>query len=219
MILPARLLPLTFLVMLAAVVATAGVAQHAMTAKFDGSSEWDLDGNGTWAMRPGMLALEKAGVPGGPIRRPGAMAIFRSPVVTDFIADIELRSTAPVDLLVRDVLLIFGYESPMRFYYVHLAAKTDGVHNGIFLVDHADRRRIDAPSSTARLTDQRWHRVRLERRGSTGAIRVFFDDDPIPMLSAIDGTIASGRVGVGSFDETAEFRAFTLRDLSATPPR
>ncbi len=32
----------------------------------------------------------------------------------------------------RDVLLIVGYQSTARFYYVHLSAARDAVHNGIF---------------------------------------------------------------------------------------
>lgn len=176
-----------------------------------GLADWEVDGNGTWHMRGGVLALDKEGVPAGPIRRPGAMAILKAPIVGSFTLQLDVKSTAPVDLLVRDVLLIFGYQSPTRLYYVHLAAKTDGVHNGIFLVDNADRRRLDQPTSTARLTDQAWHRVRLERDTTSGAIRVFFDDAATPMLTTTDTTILSGRVGVGSFDETGEFRGIELR--------
>jgi hypothetical protein len=175
-----------------------------------GVSQWDLDGSGAWRMAGNVLQLYNAGVPAGPIRRPAAMAIFKSSPVADFTLDVELRSTAPADLDVRDVLLIFGYQSPTRLYYVHLSRKTDGVHNGIFLVNDADRRRLDAPTSVARLLDQEWHRVRLTRNATTGDIRVFFDGDPAPVLSASDATLSTGRVGVGSFDETAEFRQFAL---------
>ena len=138
------------------------------------------------------------------------MAIFRSAPVVDFTLEVDVRSTAPVDLDVRDVLLIFGYQSPTRFYYVHLSRKTDGVHNGIFLVNDADRKRLDPPTSVARLADQQWHRVRLVRAAGNGRIQVFFDADPAPVLSAVDSTLTTGRVGVGSFDETAEFRGLEL---------
>lgn len=175
-----------------------------------GLADFDLDGNGTWTVRDGVLILEKAGVPGGPIRRPAALAILKSEPLKDLTYAVELRSTAPVDLDVRDVQLIIGYQSPSQFYYVHLSAKTDAVHNGIFLVNNADRRRIDQPTSRPRLVDQAWHRVRLERNVATGAIRVFVDDDPAPALSAVDRTLTSGRVGVGSFDETGEFRAIAV---------
>jgi hypothetical protein len=177
-------------------------------------SSWEFDGSGVWRMRGDVLVLETAGVPGGPIRRPAAIALHREEPVADVEFEVEIRSTAPPDLAVRDVLLIVGYQSPSRFYYVHLSAKTDAVHNGIFLVDNADRRRIDEGKAAARLTDQAWHRVRLVRRADTGRIEVFFGDEVIPTLSATDRTLTSGRVGVGSFDETAEFRNFRLRPSS-----
>ena len=171
-----------------------------------GLSDFDLDGNGSWRVAGQTLVLEKAGVPGGKIRRPAALAILKSEPLTDLTMRLELRSTAPADLAVRDVQLIVGYQSPSQFYYVHLSAKTDAVHNGIFLVNDADRKRLDAPDSKAHLTDQAWHRVRLERNVSTGSIAVFFDEQPTPILSVIDKTLSWGRVGVGSFDETGEFR-------------
>ncbi len=175
-----------------------------------GLADFDLDGNGTWTVRDRSLVLDKAGVPGGPIRRPAALAILKSEPLTDLTLTAEVRSTAPVDLAVRDVQLIVGYQSPTQFYYVHLGAKTDPVHNGIFLVNNADRRRIDEPTSRPRLVDQAWHRVRLERNVTTGSILVFVDDDKAPALSATDKTLTSGRVGVGSFDETGEFRSIEV---------
>jgi hypothetical protein len=171
-----------------------------------GFADFDLDGNGGWAIRGNTIVLEKAGVPAGKIRRPAALAILKSAPLSDFTYSIEMRSTAPADLAVRDVQLVIGYQSPSRFYYIHLSAKTDGVHNGIFLVNDADRKRIDEPTSRARFVDQSWHRVRLERNSSTGAIAVFIDDDTAPSLSVADTTLRSGRVGFGSFDETGEFR-------------
>jgi hypothetical protein len=35
---------------------------------------------------------------------------------------------------------------------------------------------------------------------------VFFDDEQAPFLSTVDRTLTWGRVGLGSFDETGEFR-------------
>ena len=175
-----------------------------------GVSQWDIDGSGQWRMAGSILQLYTAGAPAGLIRKPAAMAIFKSEAVGDFTLDVDLRSTAPVDLEVRDVLLIFGYQSPTRFYYVHLSKKTDAVHNRIFLVKDADRKRLDAPTSVGRLVDQEWHHVRLVREVASGRIQVFFDADPNPVLSVVDGTLTTGRVGVGSFDETAEFRGMEL---------
>jgi hypothetical protein len=52
--------------------------------------------------------------------------------------------------------------------------------------------------------------VRLERDGATGRIDVFVDDSAKPVLHATDTTIPSGRVGLGSFDDTGEFRRLSV---------
>jgi hypothetical protein len=184
-------------------------------------ADWTLDGSGIWAMRGGVLALEKAGTPAGPIRRPSALAVLRATPMRDLTFDLELRSTAPPVEQVprRDALVIIGYESPTRFYYVHISAARDAVHNGIFLVDGADRRRIDTQSEKAILVDVAWHRVRVIREAATGRLDVYADDQPAPLMSARDTTIASGRVGVGSFDDTAEFRALRVDARAATGVR
>jgi hypothetical protein len=189
----------------------AAFAQAPATVRADLGSpqrlaDWTLDGSGMWEVADNSLRLTKAGVPGGPIRRPAALAVLKSPSFTKVTLEAEIKSTAPVDLAVRDVELIFGYESPTRFYYVHLAGITNAVHNGIFVVADADRRRLDEPNSVPQMKDQAWHRVRLERDPATGRIEVFVDGSTTPALKATDTTIGSGRVGFASFDETGEFR-------------
>jgi hypothetical protein len=184
----------------------AQTSTRAVITEAQGLASFDLDGTGSWKVSGDTLVLEKAGTPGGPIRRPAAIAILKGEPLGDLTLRVDVRSTAPVDLEVRDVLLILGYQSPTQFYYVHLSRKTDPVHNGIFLVNNADRKRLDTTVARAPLTDQDWHQVRLERNTTTGSIQVFFDADTTPVLSAVDRTLLSGRVGVGSFDETGEFR-------------
>jgi hypothetical protein len=195
------------------------VADFSSPARLE--SDWTLDGSGVWAIRGGMLVLEKAGTPAGPIRRPSALAILRATPLRDLTVDLELRSTAPPVEQVprRDALVIVGYESPTRFYYVHISAARDAVHNGIFLVDGADRRRIDTQSDKAILLDAAWHRVRVIREPASGRLDVYADDQLTPIMSARDTTIASGQVGVGSFDDTAEFRSLRVAGRAATGAR
>jgi hypothetical protein len=169
-----------------------------------------LDGTGTWEVRDRMLVLTKAGTPGGPIRRPAALAVLESEPLARATVQVEMRSTAPEEVKNRDLEIIFGYQSASRFYYVHLAGITDPNHNGIFLVDDKDRRRIDDGKAPPQLKDREWHRVRLERDGATGQIDVFVDGSAKPVLHAADTTIPSGRVGLGSFDDTGEFRRLSV---------
>lgn len=169
-------------------------------------SELTLDGSGTWEVKDHLLVLSKAGTPGGPIRRPSALAVLQSEPLVRAVVDVDMRSTAPEEVKNRDLEIIFGYESPSRFYYVHLAGITDPNHNGIFLVDNKDRRRIDDGTTPPQLKDREWHHVRLDRDGSTGRIEIFVDRSKQAALKATDSTIPSGRVGLGSFDDTGEFR-------------
>ncbi|HEY8551511.1 MAG TPA: hypothetical protein VIL35_16250 [Vicinamibacterales bacterium] len=178
-------------------------------------TQWTLDGSGVWSIRDGLLVLDKAGEPSGPIRRPGALAILQTPLLTDATIEVELQSSAPVDVKYRDLLLVAGYQSPTRFYYVHLSAVRDDVHNGIFLVDNADRRRIDERSETLALTDREWHRARLVRTVETGKLEVFLDDEKTPIMVATDRTLTTGRMGVGSFDDTGAFRNVVVTGTSA----
>ena len=171
---------------------------------------WILDGSGTWISSSGLLILQKPGAPSGAIRRPAALAILDTAPVERASFQLELRCTAPIDVVHRDLEVIFGYESPTRFYYAHLSGITDAVHNGVFLVYDADRRRIDAGTTPPVLRDQAWHRVRLEWTGATGRIQIYVDDSAAPAFDLTDATIRAGRVGVGSFDDTGEFRRITL---------
>jgi hypothetical protein len=179
----------------------------------DAITRWTLDGSGFWEIHDDMLVLSTAGTPGGPIRRPSALAILDMEPVRRVSISAEIRSTAPIDVLQRDLEVIFGYESPSRFYYVHLSGLTDAVHNGIFLVHDADRRRIDDGTAEPELRDQQWHHVRVERDGDSGLIEVYVDHAETPALRAIDSTIPAGRVGFGSFDDTGEFRNIVITDL------
>ena len=157
-------------------------------------------------MKDGLLVLSKAGVPAGPIRRPAGLAILKTqPLGTAHLRGRPAIRRA-VDLLVRDVDLIVDWQSPTKFYYVHLAAKTDPVHNGIFLVADADRKRLDQPTSVPQLKDKAWHHVRLERDAASGRIAIFVDGSTMPVLEATDATLRTGRVGLGSFDETGQFK-------------
>lgn len=210
-----RLIQSTYLLAVLALPLLGGLAQQSVSMRpdFNGPealSKLTLDGNGTWEVADGELILSKAGTPAGAIRRPAALAILQSDPLVRATVEVEMRSTAAVEVKNRDLEIIFDYVSPTRFYYVHLAGITDAVHNGIFLVDDKDRRRIDDGQAAPQLTDREWHRVRLERDGASGRIDVFVDGAKEPSLRANDTSIRTGRVGLGSFDDTGEFRNVTV---------
>jgi hypothetical protein len=197
--------------------APGAVSVHADLSSAERLDRWTLDGNGVWAIRDGLLLLEKAGVPSGGIRRPGALAILKTPALGDSSIEVELRSDAPEHVAQRDLLLVAGWQSPTRLYYVHLSAVRDDVHNGIFVVDDADRRRIDDRSDRPALKDRAWHTARLVRTPSTGRLEVFVDGETTPIMTATDTSIPSGRLGVGSFDDAGAFRGIRVQGVPVAP--
>ena len=170
-------------------------------------SEWDFDGTGTWDISGGKIMITKAGSPAGPIRKPAAFAVIKMDPLTKATVGMQLRSTAPAGATNRNVVVLVGYQSPTRFYYVDLSGQTDPARNGIFLVDGASARRVDRWNGEALLRDQALHDLRVEFDGTSGTIRVFMDHAHKALLSAYDATLPEGRVGVGSFDDTGEFRS------------
>jgi len=180
------------------------------------SEDWVFEQPSLWNQEEGMLELLAAGTPFEGVRRPFSVAhLTGTEELDDFHLTAQVKSTQDPEVIGRDVIIVFGYRSPSEFYYAHLSNDNlAAVHNGIFVVDHADRRRIDDqgqdnPPET-RLMDTRWHQVRVDRNTVTGTIEVFLDDLRTPLMTATDTTFRSGAVGFGSFDDTGAIRNIHL---------
>ena len=50
-----------------------------------------------------------------------------------------------------------------------------------------------------------YHQVRIKRDATAGSIEVYFDDMSKPVMVAEDKTFTTGGIGLGSFDDTADF--------------
>lgn len=146
------------------------------------------------------------------VRSPYHRAILKEPIVTDFQLDVKVLTTHPA-YNHRDVCLYFGYQNEAQFYYVHLGEETDPHCNQIFIVNKQPRTKITQVTNAGTPWDDQWHHVRIRRIVETGEISVYFDDMETPVMTAIDKTFEFGRVGLGSFDDTADWAEFRLRGL------
>lgn len=182
-------------------------------------SAWEFADPKGWTVEDGALVLHTGGQPSGPIRKPAQYAILESGPFEDVVVEAEVRADAPVERVGRDLLVVVGFQSPTRFYYVHLSNETRGPHNGIFLVNDADRVRIDDMTGVPMLTDQKWRQVRVVRSVGTGRIDVYYSGSAEPVLSAVDHTLTWGRVGFGSFDDPAAFRDVRVVGREQDGPR
>lgn len=139
-----------------------------------------------------------------PHRSPANIALISDLVVSDFVLDVDVRTTTR-DYGHRDMCLFFGYQDPAHFYYVHLGQKTDDHANQIFIVNDAPRTKISTKTSSGTPWDNDWHHVRIVRQADNGSIKVFWDDMETPVMTATNSVFPSGRIGLGSFDDTGQW--------------
>jgi hypothetical protein len=175
---------------------------------------WDPLTDAKWELTGGQaIMIERGTAPPGP-RRPFEYAVVTTgPELGSLSYRATVRIDEPVTRNDRDVVLIWNYQSPTRFYYAHLSQdNTIYPHNGIFVVDNADRRRIDDQWNGTNLgappaiTDTDWHDVRLDYDAVSGRVEVYVDGSGEPLMTATDTSFSGGRVAFGSFDNYGRVR-------------
>jgi hypothetical protein len=177
------------------------------------AQHWDPLTDSKWTFTDGQVVMTERGTaPPGP-RRPFEYAVVtKGPELASLSYRAEVRIDEPVTRNDRDVILVWNYQSPTRFYYAHLSQdNTIYPHNGIFVVDDADRRRIDdqwtgSVGAAPAIDDTDWHDVRLDYDAATGAVAVHVDGADAPLMTATDTAFSGGRVGFGSFDNYGRVR-------------
>jgi hypothetical protein len=147
-----------------------------------------------------------------PHRSPLNFSLLKDITVADFVLETKVQSTVK-DYGHRDMCLVFGYQDPSHFYYVHLGKKTDEHANQIFIVNEAPRTKISTKTTPGTNWDDEWHRVKIVRRVDDGTIDVYFDDMKTPVMTAVDKKFTWGRVGLGSFDDTGNWDDVKLRGV------
>ncbi|MCR9244333.1 MAG: hypothetical protein NXI31_04825 [bacterium] len=168
-------------------------------------SDWQYSDPAVWHWRyesgeaPVLILAAKADYK-PPYRSPYSLATLATPEFENFELTVEARSTkAWYGHL--DLCLIFAHRDAAHYAYAHLAEKADPNAHQIMLVDDAPRRPVTTSRTQGVSWGEAWHRLRLVREGTS--VEVFFDGERV-----MAGTVpaGAGRVGVGSFDDTGEFR-------------
>jgi len=175
------------------------------------AQEWEPNDPGNWQIGEewGTQCYQLT-APGtqGEVRAPTSWSLLKDFDVSCFIFTGRLKCKSSIDNPHRDMVIVFHYQDPTHFYYVHFSASSDENHNIIGLVDGKDRVKINhelPEGSDARLTDMGFHDFKVSYNAETGEIKAYLDDMKTPILTATDRTFGHGRVGVGSFDDTGSF--------------
>jgi hypothetical protein len=150
-------------------------------------------------------------------RSPFSIALLKDFKVTDFVLTARIKNTAKDAGPHRDLCIIWGYQDPSHFYYVHYGAKPDPHACQIFIVNNAPRLMITDKESKGTPWNDDWHNIKIVRRVADGTMEAYFDDMKTPFMAAHDKTFKWGQVGVGSFDDHGNFDDVELRGEKAKP--
>ncbi|NIP98992.1 MAG: hypothetical protein GWO24_38580, partial [Akkermansiaceae bacterium] len=133
------------------------------------------------------------------VNSPQSIALLATRKFGDFVLECELKQTSE-EYGHRDFCVFFGFQDAGHYYYAHFATRTDPRANQIFVVDEMPFTRISSKTNAGNAWGDKWHRVRVERKGAT--IRVFFDDMDKPVMLAEDKRFGVGYLGFGSYNDT-----------------
>jgi hypothetical protein len=170
--------------------------------------KWSVPNAADWSVSGDVLHLLVGREPLPGPRRPFQFALADTPPFHQVVVEADAKP------LKRSLMLVFAYQDEAHFNYAHFStdeAAKAAVHNGVFHVYGGERVRISAaegPASFAAI--QRWYRIKLIWNGASGEVQGFVDGVAVPALHAVDLSLRQGRVGLGSFDETADFRNVTI---------
>ncbi|QDV10073.1 hypothetical protein Poly30_56350 [Planctomycetes bacterium Poly30] len=140
------------------------------------------------------------------VRSPHSLAILRGSYLEGpYAFEVEAMQTG-IETPHRDLVLVFGFQSPEQFFYAHLGMVPDATSSNVFEVNESPRRRIgEIGSKEIQWGRGVWHRLRVECNGQ-GHARVFVDDMASPHFEVDLSRPASGQIGFGSFDDAGAFR-------------
>lgn len=166
--------------------------------------QWIVQNAADWSVEDGTLRLRVPGTPPKVYpRRPTKYALLDSKPYRKVTLEAEVKRNG------RSVIIIYAWQDDAHYNYAHISsdpASKVNVHNGMFHIFGGERVRMSPLEGPASLPKQDWTPVKLVFDGDSGRCYVRVSGKRNPSLEAIDLSLRWGRVGLGSFDETGDFR-------------
>ena len=166
--------------------------------------EWTVQEASDWAVENGALRLKVSGEPvAGQPRRPTKYALLNSKPYKKVTVEAEMKRGG------RSLIIVYAYQDAAHYNYAHIssdAAAKQPVHNGMFHVFGGERVRMSPQDGPASFVGEDWTPVKLTWDGETGRSYVEVNGKRNPSLEAVDLSLRWGMVGLGSFNETGDFR-------------
>jgi hypothetical protein len=153
-------------------------------------------------LRYGIITTDYTNLSGS---RLGEYSLIKGRSYENFIFNASVRSTDNLGSNPSaDYDIIFGYQDPNNYYYMMF--NSNPMNSDLFKVVNGNREHV-ADSTDFAVPDNNYHDVALERVGDS--VKVFFDGALV--LDAMDSTFATGRVGIGSFNDASLWDDITVK--------
>jgi hypothetical protein len=155
-----------------------------------------------------------------PFRSPPNVALLKDVIVGDFEITAKVQSTNPGAGPHRDMCVVWGYQDPSHFYYVHFGAVNTPDTNScqIFIVNDAARTPVTVKQVEGTPWNDGWIDVKVTRNVETGETNVYFINMDEPIMTAKDTKFAWGQVGLGTFDDNGNWDNFVLKGKKVERP-
>jgi len=177
--------------------------------------EWTVQQASDWAVEGGVMRLKVSGEPpAGQPRRPTKYALLNSAPYKKLTVEAEMKHNG------RSLIIVYGWQDANHYDYAHIstdAAAKQPVHNGVFHVFGGERVRISPLDGPASFADQEWTPVKFVFDGDAGRAWVEVNGKRNPSLEAVDLSLRWGRVGLGSFNESGDFRNVKITGQTREP--
>lgn len=168
---------------------------------------WKVPYGNEWVGTPDSLRMLTARPQESNPRAPIQYALLEGKEFESFRLECEVKRDS------NSLILVYNWQDATHFNYVHLSIDSpekQPVHNGVFHVFGGDRVRISKTKGEGSLPTNEWTPVILDYNATTGHISVTVAGKKFPSLEAADLSLTKGKVGLGSFFETAQFRNFKV---------
>jgi hypothetical protein len=171
--------------------------------------QWDVISAADWKIAGNELALVTARPQEKDPRRPVQFALARTEPINKFTLEVEVQR----DPQKGSLILVYAWKKDGYFNYLHLSNDSPEkveVHNGVFHCFNGDRVRISPVKGPGSLLTDDWHKVKMSYDGASGVLQSWVNGQTTPALKGVDLSLDAGRIGLGSFFNTAKFRNFKL---------
>ena len=139
-----------------------------------------------------------------------SFGIISTTKLSSFVLDVELAQMNPDQAQPhRDLCIVFNAADHKHFLYAHIAQTHDERSHNIHLINNAPRQPITVMDNGGIMWGNAgtWHKVRLVRDATSGAISVFWDGNlAAPILTASSTAFTTGYIGFGTFQDSGKVR-------------